>query len=72
MCLSVSWNTGSETYANMSLGWVNVKDVALAHILAHETPAANGRYVMVERVAHFADVVNILREQYPTLKLPEK
>ncbi|NP_001234830.1 phenylacetaldehyde reductase [Solanum lycopersicum] len=63
---------GSETYPNSTFGWVNVKDVALAHILAFENPSANGRYLMVESVAHYSEIVKILRELYPTLKLPEK
>ncbi|KAK4492367.1 hypothetical protein RD792_003172 [Penstemon davidsonii] len=63
---------GAETYANVSVGCVNVKDVAKAHILAFENPSASGRYVMVERVAHYSEIVEILRKLYPTLKLPEK
>ncbi|KAK4492379.1 hypothetical protein RD792_003184 [Penstemon davidsonii] len=63
---------GAETYPNATFGWVNVKDVALAHILAYENPSANGRYCTVETVAHYSEVVNILRELYPTLRLPEK
>ncbi|KAK4492375.1 hypothetical protein RD792_003180 [Penstemon davidsonii] len=62
----------AETYANVSVGCVNVKDVAKAHILAFENPSASGRYVMVERVAHYSEIVEILRKLYPTLKLPEK
>ncbi|XP_060211318.1 cinnamoyl-CoA reductase CAD2-like [Lycium barbarum] len=50
----------SETYPNATLGWVNVKDVALAHILAFENPSANGRYLMVESVAHYSELVKIL------------
>ncbi|XP_073114203.1 phenylacetaldehyde reductase [Elaeis guineensis] len=63
---------GSSTYPNASFGWVNVKDVAMAHILAFEVPLASGRYCLVERVAHYAELVKILHEQYPALKLPEK
>uniref|UniRef100_A0A0V0HXS7 Dihydroflavonol 4-reductase n=1 Tax=Solanum chacoense TaxID=4108 RepID=A0A0V0HXS7_SOLCH len=63
---------GSETYPNSTFGWVHVKDVALAHILAFENPSANGRYLMVESVAHYSEIVKILRELYPTMKLPEK
>ncbi|KAK4492373.1 hypothetical protein RD792_003178 [Penstemon davidsonii] len=63
---------GAETYRNVTTGWVNVKDVALAHILAFENPSANGRYCMVESVAHFSDVVEILHELYPNLPLPTK
>ncbi|ESW21024.1 hypothetical protein PHAVU_005G034600 [Phaseolus vulgaris] len=63
---------GSPTFGNVTLGWVDVRDVAMAHILAYESASANGRYVLVERVAHFSDVVKFLRDLYPTLQLPEK
>ncbi|XP_073114201.1 phenylacetaldehyde reductase isoform X2 [Elaeis guineensis] len=62
---------GSSTYPNASYGLVNVKDVAMAHILAFEVPSASGRYCLVESVAHYSDIVKILHEQYPALKLPE-
>ncbi|CAN8300650.1 unnamed protein product [Cochlearia groenlandica] len=63
---------GAKTFANMTLGWVNVKDVANAHIQAFEVPSANGRYCLVERVVHHSEIVNVLRELYPNLQLPEK
>lgn len=63
---------GSETYANASFGWVNVKDVANAHIQAFENPSASGRYCLVERVAHYSEIVEILRKHYPSSQIPEK
>ncbi|KAK9154857.1 hypothetical protein Sjap_002337 [Stephania japonica] len=63
---------GSETFLNATFGWVNVKDVAYAHILAFQTPSASGRYCLVERVAHFSDIVKALHELYPRISLPEK
>ncbi|KAK2993820.1 hypothetical protein RJ640_027698 [Escallonia rubra] len=63
---------GAKTYPNSTMGWINVKDVAVAHIQAFEIPSANGRYCLVERVAHYSEVVEILRKLYPTLQLPEK
>ncbi|KAK9735952.1 hypothetical protein RND81_04G240500 [Saponaria officinalis] len=63
---------GAETYPNASFGWVHVKDVAMAHILAFEVPSANGRYCLVESVAHFSDIVKILKELYPNATLPGK
>ncbi|KZV56474.1 cinnamoyl-CoA reductase 1-like [Dorcoceras hygrometricum] len=63
---------GADTYPNATFGWVNVKDVANAHILAFENPLASGRYCLVESVAHHSDIVEILRELYPTFHLPEK
>ncbi|XP_047325549.1 phenylacetaldehyde reductase-like [Impatiens glandulifera] len=63
---------GAKTYPNASFGWVNVKDVANAHIHAYETPSAKGRYCLVERVIHFSDVVKMLSEIDPTIELPQK
>lgn len=63
---------GAKTYPNFSIGWVNVKDVANAHISAFENPPANGRYCLVETVAHYSEVVETLRELYPNVALPDK
>ncbi|MED6208041.1 hypothetical protein PIB30_041354 [Stylosanthes scabra] len=63
---------GAQTFPNASFGWVNVKDVANAHIQAYEIASASGRYCLVERVEHFSGVVKVLRDLYPTLPLPEK
>lgn len=65
-------DTGAQTFPNASFGWVNVKDVANAHILAYENASANGRYCLVERVAHYSEIVKVLPDLYPTLQLPEK
>ncbi|XP_074316554.1 phenylacetaldehyde reductase-like [Silene latifolia] len=65
-------NGKSDTYLNATFGWVHVKDVAEAHIKAFEIPSANGRYILCETVAHFSQIVDILQELYPNLKLPHK
>ncbi|WZZ15990.1 hypothetical protein YC2023_109079 [Brassica napus] len=65
-------SSGAQTFPNATFGWVNVKDVANAHIQAFENPDANGRYCLVERVAHYSEVVNILHDLYPDFQLPEK
>ncbi|XP_019412683.1 PREDICTED: cinnamoyl-CoA reductase 1-like isoform X2 [Lupinus angustifolius] len=63
---------GSETFPNISYPWVNVKDVADAHVKAYETPSASGRYILSERVTHLSEVVKILRNLYPTLQIADK
>ncbi|KAM7497151.1 hypothetical protein LguiA_021565 [Lonicera macranthoides] len=63
---------GAQTYPNATFGWVNVKDVANAHIQAFEIPSASGRYCLVESVAHYSEIVEILRKLYPSFKLPDK
>nr|CAB3460185.1 unnamed protein product [Digitaria exilis] len=64
--------SGPPVYLNYSFGWVNVKDVALAHVLAFETPSASGRYCMVDKVVHFSEVVKIIKDMYPSVPVPEK
>lgn len=59
-------------YADTRMVWVNVKDVADAHILLFESLSASGRYALVESTAYFSEVVNMIRELYPTLTLPNK
>ncbi|WCJ36875.1 NAD(P)-binding Rossmann-fold superfamily protein [Euphorbia peplus] len=63
---------GAQTFPNTTFGWINVKDVADAHIKAFEVPSASGRYCLVESVSHYSEVVNILRELYPDFQLPDK
>ncbi|GAU22590.1 hypothetical protein TSUD_93580 [Trifolium subterraneum] len=65
-------NGSSETFPNFTFGWINVKDVANAHIKAYEDVSASGRYCLAERVMHFSELTNILRHIYPTLQIPDK
>ncbi|XP_054799919.1 phenylacetaldehyde reductase-like [Prosopis cineraria] len=69
--ISILFN-GAHTFPNQSSPWVNVKDVANAHIQAFEIPSANGRYCLAESVKHYSEVIKILHELYPTLQLPHK
>ncbi|KAE9467477.1 hypothetical protein C3L33_00606, partial [Rhododendron williamsianum] len=52
--------------------YVDVRDVALAHILAYEVSSASGRYCLVGTVTNSSEAVNILHKLYPALKLPER
>ncbi|KAI5387949.1 hypothetical protein KIW84_073876 [Lathyrus oleraceus] len=63
---------GSETFTNAAVAWINVKDVAIAHILAYEDSSASGRYCLSERVIHFSELTKILGHMYPTLQIPNK
>ncbi|GLU19328.1 hypothetical protein SLE2022_355840 [Rubroshorea leprosula] len=63
---------GANTFPNLAFGWVNVKDVANAHIQAFEIQSASGRYCLVERIAHYSEIVKILHGLYPSFTLPEK
>lgn len=65
-------NGGAPGLPSEIYRFVDVRDVAYAHIQALEIPSASGRYCLVGRVAHFSDAVKIAHELYPTLPLPEK
>lgn len=65
--------TGSaKTYANSVQAYVHVRDVALAHILVYENPAAAGRYLCAESVLHRGDVVEILSKFFPEYPIPTR
>ncbi|CAK9322454.1 unnamed protein product [Citrullus colocynthis] len=65
--------TGSaKTYVNAVQGYVDVKDVAKAHILVYETPSASGRYICVESMLHRGELVDILKNFFPQYPLPTK
>ncbi|KAL5980321.1 NADPH-cytochrome p450 reductase [Asimina triloba] len=65
--------TGSaKTYANSVQAYVDVRDVAAAHILVLETPSASGRYLCAESVLHRGDVVHILANLFPQYPVPTK
>lgn len=70
--IALLYFAGSETFPNSTFGWVNVKDVANAHVQAFEIPSAKGRYCIVESVVHYSEIVKILHELYPDIQLPEK
>jgi len=67
-----TYDVGTEEFPNASYGFVDVRDVARAHIQALENSSASGRYCIVGGVMHRPDMSKILHHLYPTLRLPEK
>ncbi|KAL0464460.1 UNVERIFIED_CONTAM: Cinnamoyl-CoA reductase 1 [Sesamum latifolium] len=63
---------GKELYADGVYRYVDVRDVALAHIIAFENPSASGRYCLVGRVTYSSEVRAILSESFPSLNLHAK
>lgn len=54
-------------------GFVDVRDVAKAHILALEDPKAEGRHLIVERTIDVLDYAQIVEKAFPQkFKLPKK
>lgn len=54
----------------LTLGFVDVRDVAEAHLLAGFTPEAEGRHILAARTMTFVELAEILRESYPKYPLP--
>ncbi|XWS32507.1 hypothetical protein CRYUN_Cryun23aG0164200 [Craigia yunnanensis] len=63
---------GKQTLPSSTYRFVDVGDVAYAHIQAFEIPSASGRYCLVERVVQFLEAWKTVGELYPTLGLQEK
>ncbi|CAI8585196.1 unnamed protein product [Vicia faba] len=59
-------------FPNKNYGWVNVKDVANAHIHAYEIASASGRYCLSERVVHCSELAKVLGDLCPTLQISDK
>lgn len=89
---SLSKHSGSESLAFMQdmlggkyrmgapdlmFGYVDVRDVAQAHILALEKADAQGRHLLAERTASVLDLVELLKNKYgdqyklPLMKAPK-
>ncbi|KAK3038785.1 hypothetical protein RJ639_027372 [Escallonia herrerae] len=64
--------SGREFLPNGIYRYVDVRDVACAHIKAFEIPSASGRYCLVGTVTYSAEALKILHKLYPALNLPEK
>lgn len=60
------------TFPNEVFRFVDVRDVAYAHILAYETASAKGRYCIVGNVIHLSEFLDIVHQHFPALRLPQK
>ncbi|CAL4885948.1 unnamed protein product [Urochloa decumbens] len=60
------------SYPNAVAAYVDVRDVARAHVLAYERPAARGRYLCIGTVLHRAQLVAMLRELFPQYPVTAK
>ncbi|GER45365.1 NAD(P)-binding Rossmann-fold superfamily protein [Striga asiatica] len=61
---------GKQLWPNGVYRYVDVRDVALAHVLAFEISSAQGRYLLVGSVTYSFEAIDILNRIFPTLNLP--
>jgi nucleoside-diphosphate-sugar epimerase len=55
------------TLPDVHKGWVDVREVSDAHVLAFENDDASGRYLLQSSIVHYVDVVSAMRE-HPKLR----
>ncbi|XP_047331681.1 phenylacetaldehyde reductase [Impatiens glandulifera] len=60
----------TDTYEDVFMGSVHVKDVALAHILVYENKSATGRHLCLESISHYGDFASKVAELYPEYNIP--
>ncbi|KAK9750392.1 hypothetical protein RND81_02G193200 [Saponaria officinalis] len=53
-------------YPNQAIGFVHIDDAIAAHILAMEESTATGRLICSYSVAHWSDIILMLRAKYPS------
>jgi len=56
----------------LGFAYVDVRDVARAHLLVYERDEAEGRYITSTRFTPATELVELLGRLYPDLKLPSK
>ncbi|PON95924.1 NAD(P)-binding domain containing protein [Trema orientale] len=59
-------------YPNTTVGFVHIDDVVAAHILAMEDSRASGRLVCSSSVAHWSQIIEMLRAKYPSYPFENK
>lgn len=59
-------------YPNTTIGFVHIDDVVDAHILAMEKSEASGRLICSFSVAHWSQIVEMLKAKYPSYPFEEK
>lgn len=59
-------------YPNTTVGFVHINDVVDAHLLAMEDPKASGRIICSSTVAHWSQIIEMLRAKYPSYPYENK
>ncbi|KAL8167120.1 hypothetical protein V2J09_008619 [Rumex salicifolius] len=57
---------------NQIMGFVHIDDVVSTHILAMEESEESGRFICTGQVAHWSEIVEILKEKYPMYPYEDK
>lgn len=63
MILAIAKGLAGE-YPNFTVGFVHIDDVVAAHVLAMEEPKASGRIICSSSVAHWSEIIELMRNKY--------
>lgn len=55
-----------------ALSYVDVHDVAEAHVLVYESAEAKGRYIAAAETVHWSDVVEVIKSRRPSVRASSK
>ncbi|KAL6854559.1 hypothetical protein ACP4OV_019121 [Aristida adscensionis] len=58
-------NGTKKSYQNIVVAYVDVRDVARAHVLVYEDTTAHGRYLCIGEVLHLNQLLQMLRDSFP-------
>ncbi|XP_057477355.1 tetraketide alpha-pyrone reductase 2-like isoform X1 [Actinidia eriantha] len=59
-------------YPNTTVGFVHIDDVVATHLLAMEESKASGRLICSSSVAHWSQIIAMLRAKYPSYQFEDK
>ncbi|KAM4115410.1 hypothetical protein ACJW30_04G148300 [Castanea mollissima] len=71
LILAIIKGTRGE-YPNLTIGFVHIDDVIAAHILAMDEKKASGRLICSGSVAHWSQIIEMLRAKYPSYPFENK
>ncbi|CAI0425660.1 unnamed protein product [Linum tenue] len=71
LVLSMALKEGHDLEDNRHHRIVDVRDVAEALVLVYEKPEAQGRYICTSHSVHVKDIVDILKDEYPSYNYPK-
>jgi cinnamoyl-CoA reductase len=67
-----SYMKGKKKYPNAVAAYVDVQDVAHAHMLVYENPNASGRYLCIGDVLHRSEFLQMMRDLFPHYPITTK
>ncbi|KAL6591821.1 hypothetical protein ACP70R_049684 [Stipagrostis hirtigluma subsp. patula] len=70
--VAIYLNGTKKSYRNIVVSYVDVRDVARAHVLVYEDPTALGRYLCIGTVLHLYQLLQLLRELFPQYPITNK